>query len=72
MSVSHSPPRVARNDVVAVRDAFGEWHPATARTGVVRGHKFPVVWVVPMLRGRGEEVPIPAEDVIVLEVHRVT
>jgi len=38
----------------------------------VRGHKFPVVWVVPMLRGRGEEVPIPAEDVIVLEVHRVT
>jgi hypothetical protein len=49
---------------VAIRDAFDEWHPATAVSGVIHPLR-PKVMCVPILRRR-EEVPIPVEDVIVL------
>ena len=58
---------VQPGDRVAVRDAFGEWHPALAETGVVRrGVRFPLVHCSLLLRGT-RAVPFPVEDVLVLE-----
>lgn len=58
---------VQPGDRVAVRDAFGEWHPAVAESGIVRkGVRFPLVRCTPLLRG-DVVVPFPVEDVLVLE-----
>lgn len=62
------PPRTAvqKGDVVAVRDAFGEWHPAIAETGVIRrGVSFPLVRCSLPLR-EYMTLPFPVEDVLLL------
>lgn len=57
---------VQKGDMVAVRDAFDEWHPAIAESGVVRkGVRFPLVHCTLPLRGWAI-VPFPAEDVLLL------
>lgn len=57
---------VQRGDVVAVRDAFQEWHPAIAESGVIRkGVSFPLVRCSLPLREYAV-VPFPAEDVLLL------
>lgn len=62
------PPRTAvqKGDVVAVRDALGEWHPAIAESGVIRrGVSFPLVRCSLPLR-EYTTVPFPVEDVLLL------
>gem|GEM_PF-5692654 len=37
--------RPQRGEAVRIQDAAGDWHDATAASGVERGDKFPIVWV---------------------------
>lgn len=66
----HEPPAVIRSgDALLVKDAAGNWRPATAASGVEgvwkdgrKVHDFPVVYV--LLAAIEESVPWPAEFVV--------
>jgi hypothetical protein len=40
-----APYRPKPGDPIRIQDASGDWHDATAASGVERGDKFPIVWV---------------------------
>jgi hypothetical protein len=56
---------ITPNSIVIITDAYGHDHEAEAVTGVVRGHKIPVVWVrVQRNTGNGTgDIPWPASAV---------
>lgn len=54
--------QIANGDRVIIKYAYGNEHDAIAQSGVeVKGHSFPIVWVV-LADGR-EALPWPVEDV---------
>jgi hypothetical protein len=57
--------RVQPGDLVECRDASDKWFPRLARTAILNGYKFPVVFV--SRTADSEPVAWPADDVRLVE-----